>query len=173
MADSRMDLILKKLNGEDVELVPPMSRIEKIYFKMLGYDIELDPPQSRSEELLTEYVNSGGGGGGSSDFSTINVTLISAETGGATIDIYGLKWDNDKGLYYTENVAYIGLDVQSVVVPYLAYKGKATINLWTWFNNLDEWYEPVVTGDITYDAETYDFTITGEGSITLKPGGIM
>ncbi len=62
MADSRMDLILKKLNGEDVELVPPMSRIEKIYFKLLGYDIELDPPQSRSEVLLTEYVNHGGGG---------------------------------------------------------------------------------------------------------------
>ena len=62
MADSRMDLILKKLNGEDVELVPPMSRIEKIYFKLLGYDIELDPPQSRSEVLLTEYVNNGGGG---------------------------------------------------------------------------------------------------------------
>ena len=62
MADSRMDLILKKLNGEDVELVPPISRIEKIYFELLGYDIELDPPQSRSEVLLTEYVNNGGGG---------------------------------------------------------------------------------------------------------------
>lgn len=75
MADSRMDLILKKLNGEDVELVPPMSRIEKIYFKLLGYDIELDPPQSRSEVLLTEYVNNGGGGGG---LSTYTITLISA-----------------------------------------------------------------------------------------------
>lgn len=76
MADSRMDLILKKLNGEDVELVPPMSRIEKIYFKLLGYDIELDPPQSRSEVLLTEYVNNGGGGGGGS--SSYTITLISA-----------------------------------------------------------------------------------------------
>lgn len=171
---SRIEKQLKKILGESVETEEPQSRIEKQLAYILGADIVLEEPQSRVEELVQQIIDQGsGGGGGSSDFSTINVTLISAETGGATIDIYGLKWDNDKGLYYTENVAYIGLDVQSVVVPYLAYKGKATINLWTWFNNLDEWYEPVVTGDITYDAETYDFTITGEGSITLKPGGIM
>lgn len=79
MEDSRMDLILKKLNGEDVELVPPMSRIEKIYFKLLGYDIELDPPQSRSEVLLTEYVNNGGGGGSSLPTVTFTFTGMDGE----------------------------------------------------------------------------------------------
>lgn len=85
MEDSRMDLILRKLNGEDVELVPPISRIEKIYFKLLGYDIELDPPQSRSEVLLTEYVNNGGGGGGGSSLPTVTFTFTGMDSGGMPI----------------------------------------------------------------------------------------
>lgn len=163
MADSRMDLILKKLNGEDVELVPPMSRIEKIYFKLLGYDIELDPPQSRSEVLLTEYVNNGGGGGGSSDFSIAHVTLINTA---------------QDGKYYTVNCPRIYLDylefatedvntAEPSVLDVVLYKGEQYMQAGDW----DDSIAPVITGDITYDSEEGAFIITGDGSISLVGTG--
>lgn len=166
MADSRMDLILKKLNGEDVELVPPMSRIEKIYFKLLGYDIELDPPQSRSEVLLTEYVNNGGGGGGGGDVTWAKVKFINADT---------------STLYFVNNVTSIvntgyfeiiaGMpeievqDEHEVTVP--LYKGKYAIHP-NAFQSIDISFFPQVTGGVTLDMETQFIVVTGDGTITFK-----
>ena len=162
MADSRMDLILKKLNGEDVELVPPMSRIEKIYFKLLGYDIELDPPQSRSEVLLTEYVNNGGGGG-SSDFSIAHVTLINTSQDGYyyTVNCPSIYLDDLE--YATEDVIAEEPSVLDVVL----YKGEQHMDAWDWDTSI----APVITGDITYDSEENLFIITGDGSISLVGTG--
>ena len=162
MADSRMDLILKKLNGEDVELVPPMSRIEKIYFKLLGYDIELDPPQSRSEVLLTEYVNNGGGGGGSSDFAIAHVTLINTSQD-KFYNYVSVTVDGD----YIE--AYEGVvdNLQSITIDVVLYKGKQYMSAWAW----DDSIAPVITGDITFDSDENLFIIAGDGSISLVGKG--
>lgn len=138
MEDSRMDLILKKLNGEDVALVPPMSRIEKIYFKLLGYDIELDPPQTRSEVLLTEYVNNGGGGGGGGgggDFSSATLT-ITDNRDPATISMVSYsfcgcleadEWDDDypAGTYPLMGGIQQGDPPQ--ILKIALYKGKSLI----------------------------------------------
>lgn len=161
MADSRMDLILKKLNGEDVELVPPMSRIEKIYFKLLGYDIELDPPQSRSEVLLTEYVNNGGGGGGSSDFSIAHVTLINTAQDDRfyTVQCPVIREDYD----YMEFGSYNVQSTEPLVLDVVLYKGEQYMGAWDW----DDSIAPVITGNITYDSEYGGFIITGDGSISL------
>ena len=166
MADSRMDLILKKLNGEDVELVPPMSRIEKIYFKLLGYDIELDPPQSRSEVLLTEYVNNGGGGGGGGDVTWATIKFINADT---------------STLYFVNNVTSIvdtgyfeiiyGMpeiavqDESEVTVP--LYKGKYAIHP-NDIQSIDISFFPQVTGGVTLDMESQFIVVTGDGTITFK-----
>ena len=163
MADSRMDLILKKLNGEDVELVPPMSRIEKIYFKLLGYDIELDPPQSRSEVLLTEYVNNGGGGGGSSDFSIAHVTLINTSQDGNYYTIRCPRIQGDDMEIGVEDINTEEPSVSDVVL----YKGEQYMQAWDW----DDSIAPVITGDITYDSEEGVFIITGDGSISLVGTG--
>ena len=165
MADSRMDLILKKLNGEDVELVPPMSRIEKIYFKLLGYDIELDPPQSRSEVLLTEYVNNGGGGGGSSDFAIAHVTLINTSQDDRfyTVQCPVIREDYDYMEFGTDNVQ----STEPLVLDVVLYKGEQYMDAWDW----DDSIAPVITGDITYDSEHSLFIITGDGSISLVGTG--
>lgn len=165
MEDSRMDLILKKLNGEDVELVPPMSRIEKIYFKLLGYDIELDPPQSRSEVLLTEYVNNGGGGGGggSSDFTIAHVTLINTAQNGRYYTVRCPQIFGEYLEFRAEDITTIAPKMLDVVL----YKGEQYIEAWDW----DTSVAPVVTGDITYDSEEEAFIITGDGSISLVGTG--
>lgn len=154
MADSRMDLILKKLNGEDVELVPPMSRIEKIYFKLLGYDIELDPPQSRSEVLLTEYVNNGGGGGGSSDFSIAHVTMTNTATHPFLIEGPCLA---DDGMYHGIPSEFI--DGSSIDIA--MYKGWAYLVFASEYSD----YDFALTGDITKDGT--DIYVTGDGTITI------
>lgn len=159
MEDSRMDLILKKLNGEDVELVPPMSRIEKIYFKLLGYDIELDPPQSRSEVLLTEYVNNGGGGGGSSDFSITHVTLINTSQDGNYYTVRCPCIHGDYMEFAPEDISTEEPRVLDVVL----YKGEQYLEAWEW----DDSIAPVITGNITYDSEYGEFIIAGDGSISL------
>lgn len=167
MADSRMDLILKKLNGEDVELVPPMSRIEKIYFKLLGYDIELDPPQSRSEVLLTEYVNNGGGGGGGGgDLPTAKVTFINSNpTGPYTVTI--LSHIN----YYSHDTlgmaSYIvGSGNVEVDVP--LYKGCYAIGVGDCINldEIDVQVMPTSTGGVELDFENGLIIVTGNGSFT-------
>lgn len=165
MADSRMDLILKKLNGEDVELVPPMSRIEKIYFKLLGYDIELDPPQSRSEVLLTEYVNNGGGGGGG-DVTWAKVTFINSNpTGPYTVTI--LSHIN----YYSHDTlgmaSYIvGPGNAEVDVP--LYKGCYAICVGDCINvdEIDTHVMPTSTGGVELDFENGLIIVTGNGSFT-------
>lgn len=166
MADSRMDLILKKLNGEDVELVPPMSRIEKIYFKLLGYDIELDPPQSRSEVLLTEYVNNGGGGGGGGDVTLAKVKFINADTSTVYFVIF-LTGIVDTGYFeIISGMPEIAVqDESEVTVP--LYKGKYAIHPNS-FQSINQSFFPQVTGGITFDMESQFFVVTGDGTITLK-----
>ena len=166
MADSRMDLILKKLNGEDVELVPPMSRIEKIYFKLLGYDIELDPPQSRSEVLLTEYVNNGGGGGGGGDVTWAKVKFINADTS-TLYFVNNVTSIVDTG-YFEIITALPEINVQDeseVTVP--LYKGKYAIHPNS-FQSIDESFFPQVTGGVTLDMESHLIVVTGDGTITFK-----
>lgn len=168
MADSRMDLILKKLNGEDVELVPPMSRIEKIYFKLLGYDIELDPPQSRSEVLLTEYVNNGGGGGGGGDFTWATITFINADTS-TMYEVLNLTGIVDTGNF--EIIA--GMPIVEVhdetEVTVLLYKGKYAFPPGPSFlNKIDPSFFPQTTGGVTFDMESQFIVVTGDGTITLK-----
>ena len=165
MADSRMDLILKKLNGEDVELVPPMSRIEKIYFKLLGYDIELDPPQSRSEVLLTEYVNHGGGGGGG-DVTWAKVKFINADTNFA-YGVNGLIGVQNTGEFETFGFypEVLVLDESEVTVP--LYKGNYAIPFGS-LDNVVEAFFPQVTGGITIDIQHGMFVVTGDGTITCK-----
>lgn len=165
MADSRMDLILKKLNGEDVELVPPMSRIEKIYFKLLGYDIELDPPQSRSEVLLTEYVNNGGGGGGG-DVTWAKVKFINADTS-TLYFVTGLTGIVDTGYFeIISGMPEIPVqDESEVTVP--LYKGKYAIHP-NAFQSIDISFFPQTTGGVTLDMESQFIVVTGDGTITFK-----
>lgn len=166
MEDSRMDLILRKLNGEDVELVPPMSRIEKIYFKLLGYDIELDPPQSRSEVLLTEYVNNGGGGGGGGDVTWAKVKFINADTS-TMYFMRGLTSIVDTGNF--EIISGMpDVEVQDeteVTVP--LYKGKYAIGIGQ-IQSIDGSFFPQVTGGVTIDFDNGMFVVTGDGTITCK-----
>lgn len=165
MEDSRMDLILKKLNGEDVELVPPMSRIEKIYFKLLGYDIELDPPQSRSEVLLTEYVNGGGGGGGG-DVTWAKVKFINVDTS-TMYFVNGLTGIVDTGYFETISIMP-DVEVQDeteVAVP--LYKGKYGIHQNS-FEGIDTSFFPQVTGGVTLDMQSGSVLVTGDGTITFK-----
>ena len=168
MEDSRMDLILKKLNGEDVELVPPMSRIEKIYFKLLGYDIELDPPQSRSEVLLTEYVNGGGGGGGGGDFTWVTITFINADTS-TKYEVFNLTGIVDTGHF--EIIAGMPtVEVQDETeVTVLLYKGKYAFQANpNYLNNIDPSFFPQTTGGVTLDMDNGMFVVTGDGTITCK-----
>ena len=169
MADSRMDLILKKLNGEDVELVPPMSRIEKIYFKLLGYDIELDPPQSRSEVLLTEYVNNGGGGGGGGDLSSATVTITDSRDP-TTVSMVNYtisacletdEWDDD----YPAGVYPLSAGIQQGDPPQTwniaLYKGKSLISFETSLRNKSN-----VTGSYEW-MNAHDLMISGDCSIEI------
>ena len=171
--DSRIELQLRALNGEEV--VPyPQSRVEKLLYKMNGYDIELDPPQSRVEELLKEYIDNGGGGGGggSSDFSTINVTFYNTVEDTMTFySIAGVKTDATYGAYYASLADVFGGDTPTEV-SLLAYKGKVVLWIGDNIQNTDE-DPPIVTGAIEYDEDSQSFTITGEGTITLKAASIM
>lgn len=59
---SNMELYLRALLGEDVDLPVPISRNEKQLAAMLGEDVQVEPPISRIEVLLDQLRQNGGGG---------------------------------------------------------------------------------------------------------------
>lgn len=63
MSDSNVELQLKKLNGESIELQEPQSRVELYLAKLNGESVELPEPQSRVEELLFNLVQKLGSNG--------------------------------------------------------------------------------------------------------------
>lgn len=65
MSDSNVELQLKKLNGESVDLPEPRSRVELYLAKLNGESVELPEPQSRVEELLYELSQRSGDDGSS------------------------------------------------------------------------------------------------------------
>lgn len=107
----------------------------------------------------------GGGGGGSSDFSTAKVTFINSD---------------ETKLYIVNKLVMIQgsyMEVGSVSVQssetadLVLYKGSTYVSE---FEDIDEDTPPVVTGNISFDADAGEFVITGDGSITLKGiGGII
>lgn len=86
------------------------------------------------------------GGGGSSDFSMAEVEI----TGVA--EIYGAFIRGD-GSYYTNTA-------QTVTI--ILYKGKATL--------MSTRAPESVTGNISYDSDREEFTVTGDGTITFGGG---
>ena len=166
MADSRKELLLMKLNGEDVQLEPPQSRIEKLYYKLLGADIVTDPPQSREEVLLKEYIDNGGGGGGGGDVTWAKVKFINVDTS----TLYFVN--NVTSIVYTGYFEIITAlpeiyvqDESEVTVP--LYKGKYAIHP-NAFQSIDQSFFPQVTGGVALDMESQFIVVTGDGTITLK-----
>lgn len=101
-----------------------------------------------------------------SDFSTAHVTFINS--------------DNTKQ-YIVNNLVLIQesnseMEIGSVTVQashaadLVLYKGHAYV---AEFEYVDSETAPVVTGDISYDSDNEEFTITGDGTITLKGVGTM
>lgn len=106
----------------------------------------------------------GGGGGGGGDFSTAKVTFINS--------------DNTK-MYTVNKLAMIQesyMEVGSVSVQssetadLVLYKGSTYVSE---FEDIDYDTPPVVTGNISFNADAGEFVITGDGSITLKGTGGM
>ena len=106
----------------------------------------------------------GGGGGGGGDFSTAKVTFINSD---------------DTKMYVVNKLAMIqgsymevgSVSVQSSeAVDLVLYKGSTYVSE---FENIDYDTPPVVTGNISFDADAGEFVITGDGSITLKGTGGM
>lgn len=89
------------------------------------------------------------GGGGSNDFSTAEVT-VNNETMFAPMLAY---IDNTNGV-----VSRMGA---SGVYDVVLYKGKANGTL------LAPSASVSVTGNITFDDDTYEFVVTGDGTITI------
>lgn len=95
-------------------------------------------------------VGSYEGGGGSSDYSTAKVTLTNE-----TMFALALAYiDNTNGV-----VSQMGTSGEYDVV---LYKGKAEGFL------LAPSASASVTGNITFDNDTYEFVITGDGTITIS-----
>lgn len=65
MQDSNVELQLKALNGESVELPKPRSRVELFLAKLNGESVDLPEPQSRVEELLYKLCQKSGDDGSS------------------------------------------------------------------------------------------------------------
>lgn len=155
---------LRALNGEEIELSTPQSRIGKLLYKLNGYEIETETPQSEIEVLFKEYIdNGGGGGGGSSDFSIAHVTLNNTSQDGYyyTVDCYYI---------YGENMEFGTNDIlpdSPLVLDVILYKGEQYMGAWDWDTSI----APVITGDITYDSQENLFIITGDGSISLVGTG--
>lgn len=79
MPDSNIELQLRKLNGEAVELPKPQSRVELYLAKLNGEDVTLPEPQSRVEELLFKLTQKSGDGG-ASEFVNAIVNSMLLET---------------------------------------------------------------------------------------------
>lgn len=107
----------------------------------------------------------GGGGGGGGDFSTAKVTFINSDD----TKVYTVaKLVMIRGSYMeVENLTVNSSEAVDLVL----YKGSTYVSE---FDDIDYDTPPVVTGNISIDADAGEFVITGDGSITLKGvGGII
>lgn len=111
---------------------------------------------------MNEAIAEGGGGGGSSDFSIAEVTFINSAEGGY-YDVL-LPYVTEGRIEYGTGGATVSDEPVTVLVP--LYQGVAGIGL-DMFENIDDQVTPVVTGDITFDPETFYYVVMGDGTITL------
>lgn len=111
-------------------------------------------------EQLTE-----GGGGGSSDFSMAQVTFNNSNSNHAYMAYVPAVQDAEP-LCIKQDFVEVASDN-----PYIAniplYKGKIFTSL-NAFLDVDYDTAPVLTGAITYDANSNLFLIEGDGTITLR-----
>lgn len=115
------------------------------------------------EGLAVEIAE--GGGGGDSDFSTAEVTFINSESG----KLYTVNpvWPAiaEDGLKYPDGT--VSIDVASshtFMIP--MYKGRAVVSP-DCISDSDTQVMPTFTGGVEFD-ESYNFVITGDGTITAK-----
>ena len=92
------------------------------------------------------------GGGGSSDFSTAEVTITNNSENPA---LFFGSFIVDNSITHGFNVSENTTETLTVVL----YKGVSVMGV-------DDELNVVVTGDITYS--DWDFTITGDGTITIS-----
>lgn len=114
MSDSNVELQLKKLNDEPVELPEPRSRVELYLAKLNGESVELPEPRSRVEELLFSLVQKLG----SNELEFVR-------------DWYKYYYDdsNEYG-YYNDDGIYIPTVTIDVVIPeFITGSSNDIINL--------------------------------------------
>lgn len=104
-------------------------------------------------------VNVSGGGG---DFSTAKVTFINSDDT-KFYTVYSLVMI--RGSYMEVGKMEVS---SSEAVDLVLYKGSTYVSE---FDDIDYETPPVVTGNISFDADMGEFVITGDGSITLKGVG--
>ena len=112
---------------------------------------------SASEDFLSiaGYEDPAGGGGG--DFTIAEVSLIVEE--GATVDIFCAMVDEDRTISeseYTEAGTY--------TINAVLYKGAALVVMIT-MDDIE------VDDGVKYDDDTGEYSIDGDGTITVKPAG--
>ena len=103
MSDSNVELQLKKLNGESIELPEPKSRVELYLAKLNGESVEIPEPQSRVEELLFNLVQKSGSDDLDLDFLRNYYKVINDSS-------------NEYG-YWNENGLYVPTKTFDVVIP--------------------------------------------------------
>jgi hypothetical protein len=100
-----------------------------------------------------------------SDFSTAHVTFINSDNT-KTYDVLKLVTIRGQYMLVEEKLTV----TSSEAVDLVLYKGSTWVSE---FDNVDTDTAPVVTGDISYDADNNEFVITGDGTITLKGTGTI
>ena len=103
-----------------------------------------------------EQAVASGGGGGSSDFSTAEVMLINNTEN--SIDIYGLCIIEDGDLVTGAGIA----SNTTKTIPVVLYEGNSSLGV------LETTATVTTTGDIEYDADFGDLSVTGNGTITIS-----
>lgn len=115
-------------------------------------------------------MGEGGGGGGSGDLSTATVTITNNNNSGYILDASNVPYCADANslgegspatIYH--NIELNDGDTKTFTVP--LYKG---MNIWD-TANFTAIGTVSVTGDISN--EGFGFFITGNGTITIEPGG--
>lgn len=127
-----------------------------------GSDITVDTPFEEYPKYVMEI--SGGGGGESGDFSIANVAITVS-------DLFAQNGLSVSFPVVVEDGEYSGLNSspflprgisETMVVP--MWKGKA-------FAVLQDEANVVTTGGVAFDSDAMEFTITGDGTITITPAG--
>lgn len=118
MSDSNVELQLKKLNGESVDLPEPRSRVELFLAKLNDESVDLPEPQSRVEELLYKLSQKPGDDGSSAFVDAI----VRALTGELVDIVLPSKFDaltaipeDDVALYLPETIRSISSESATVL----------------------------------------------------------